>query len=68
MPPPRPMPRLLRSQTNSSEQKVVPATLFGNLVRTSQLVGASSGRLAKVTELASLLRELAPDELPVGVR
>ena len=68
MPPPRPMPRLLRSQTNSSEQKVVPATLFGNLVRTSQLVGASSGRLAKVTELASLLRELAPDELSVGVR
>ena len=40
---------------------------LGTLVHTSQLVGASSGRLAKVKELASLLRILAPDELDIGV-
>lgn len=40
---------------------------LGILVRTSQLVGASSGRLAKVKELASLLRTLPPDELEIGV-
>jgi DNA ligase-1 len=42
-------------------------SLLGALVRTSQVVGASSGRLAKVKELASLLGSLAPDELDIGV-
>lgn len=40
---------------------------LGSLVRISQLVGASSGRLAKVKELASLRRTLAADELEIGV-
>lgn len=38
------------------------------LVRTSKLVAASSGRLAKTRELASLLRCIPPDELEIGVR
>jgi DNA ligase-1 len=35
-------------------------TLLANLVATSQRVGATSGRLAKIRELAALLRALAP--------
>jgi ATP-dependent DNA ligase len=42
-------------------------SLLGEVVRTSKLVGASSGRLAKVKELAFLLRALHPDELDIGV-
>jgi DNA ligase-1 len=42
-------------------------SLFGEVVRTSQLVGASSGRLAKVRELASLICTLPSDELDIGV-
>lgn len=42
-------------------------TLLANLVETSQRVGATSSRLAKVRELASLLRALQPDEVQTGV-
>ncbi len=42
-------------------------SLLGALVRTSQLVGTRSGRLAKVKELASLLRVLERGELDIGV-
>src|SRR6202048_3078856 len=42
-------------------------TLLANLVETSQRVGATSGRLAKVRELAALLRSLQPDEIETGV-
>jgi DNA ligase-1 len=41
-------------------------TLLANLVETSQRVSATSGRLAKVRELAGLLRALAPDEIETG--
>jgi len=37
-----------------------------NLVATSQRVGAASGRLAKIRELAAFLRSLAPDEIETG--
>ena len=42
-------------------------TLLANLVETSQRVGATSGRLAKVRELAGLLRALQPDEIQTAV-
>src|SRR6266480_4573395 len=38
-------------------------TLLADLVHTSQRVGATAARLAKVRELASFLRALAPDEI-----
>jgi DNA ligase-1 len=41
-------------------------TLLANLVATSQRVGATSGRLAKIRELAGFLRSLAPDEIETG--
>jgi ATP-dependent DNA ligase I len=41
-------------------------TLLADLVATSQRVGATSGRLAKIRELAALLRALAPDEIETG--
>jgi DNA ligase 1 len=41
-------------------------TLLASLVETSQRVGATSGRLAKVRELAAFLRALAPDEIETG--
>ena len=41
-------------------------TLLANLVATSQRVGATSGRLAKIRELATFLRSLAPDEIETG--
>ena len=41
-------------------------TLLASLVETSQRVGATSGRLAKVRELAALLRALAPEEIETG--
>jgi DNA ligase-1 len=41
-------------------------TLLANLVETSQRVGATSARLAKVRELAGLLRALAPNEIETG--
>src|ERR1700760_3776396 len=41
-------------------------SLLANLVATSQRVGATSGRLAKVRELAAFLRALAPDEIETG--
>src|SRR3984957_13783060 len=41
-------------------------TLLADLVETSQRVGATSGRLAKVRELAAFLRALAPDEIETG--
>jgi DNA ligase 1 len=43
-------------------------TLLAELVDTSQRVGATSARLAKVRELAALLRSLDPAEIPIGVR
>ena len=42
-------------------------TLLGELVDTSQRVGASAGRRVKVQELALLLKSLALDELDIGV-
>ncbi len=42
-------------------------TLFTPLVETSQRVGATSSRLAKVRELAELLRALQPDEIETAV-
>jgi DNA ligase-1 len=41
-------------------------TLLANLVETSQRVAATSGRLAKIRELAAFLRALAPDEIETG--
>jgi DNA ligase 1 len=41
-------------------------TLLASLVETSQRVGATSGRLAKVRELAAFLQALAPDEIETG--
>jgi DNA ligase-1 len=40
--------------------------LLASLVETSLRVGATSGRLAKVRELAAFLRALAPDEIETG--
>src|SRR4051812_9318957 len=42
-------------------------TLLASLVETSQRVGATSGRLAKIRELAALLRSLEPAEIQIGV-
>ena len=42
-------------------------TLLANLVSTSQRVGATSGRLAKLRELAMFLRALPPDEIDTAV-
>jgi DNA ligase 1 len=42
-------------------------TLLANLVSTSQRVGATASRQAKVKELAALLRSLEPAEIEVGV-
>jgi DNA ligase-1 len=42
-------------------------TLLAELVRASQRVGASAARNAKVRELSSLLRSLAPEEIDAGV-
>jgi len=42
-------------------------TLLADLVATSQRVGATSGRLAKVRELAGFLRALPPDEVETAV-
>lgn len=41
-------------------------TALAQLVATSQRIGASAGRLAKVRELAQLLASLAPDEIEIG--
>jgi DNA ligase-1 len=41
-------------------------TLLAHLVETSLRVGAASGRLAKIRELAAFLRGLAPDEIETG--
>ncbi|MBS0422407.1 MAG: ATP-dependent DNA ligase [Proteobacteria bacterium] len=41
-------------------------TLLADLVATSRRVGATSGRLAKVRELAAFLRSLAPQEIEIG--
>jgi DNA ligase 1 len=41
-------------------------TLLVQLVATSKRVGATSGRLAKIRELAGFLRSLAPDEIETG--
>ncbi|MGH8249754.1 MAG: ATP-dependent DNA ligase [Steroidobacteraceae bacterium] len=43
-------------------------TLLARLVETSERVGASSARLAKVRELAVLLRSLDPAEIQIGVQ
>jgi len=43
-------------------------TLLAALVSTSQKVGATSGRLAKVRELASTLRALEAEEIEVAVQ
>jgi DNA ligase 1 len=42
-------------------------TLLSPLVATSQRVGAVSGRLAKVRELAAFLKTLSPDEIEAAV-
>jgi DNA ligase-1 len=42
-------------------------TLLANLVGASQRVRETSSRLAKVRELAALLRSLAPDEIEISV-
>ena len=42
-------------------------TLLARLVEASERVGAVSSRLTKVRELAQLLRELEPAEVPTGV-
>src|SRR5437016_4218058 len=42
-------------------------TLLANLVATSQRVSATSGRLAKIRELAALLGALQPQEIDTGV-
>jgi DNA ligase-1 len=42
-------------------------TLLASLVGVSQRVGATSGRLAKVRELAAFLRTLAPEEIETAV-
>jgi DNA ligase-1 len=42
-------------------------TLLVNLVDTSQRVGATSARTAKIRELANLLRALAPEEIATAV-
>src|SRR5215472_8429816 len=41
--------------------------LLERVVRTSAAVAASPGRLVKVAEIAALLREVAPDEIPAAV-
>jgi DNA ligase-1 len=43
-------------------------TLLAALVDTSQKVGSSSSRLAKVRELAACLRNLQPEEIETGVQ
>ena len=42
-------------------------TLFVGLAETSQRVGASAGRLAKIRELATLLAQLPPAEIAIAV-
>jgi len=42
-------------------------TLLLDLVNTSQRVGATAARLAKVRELATFLRSLPPDEIDTAV-
>jgi DNA ligase-1 len=42
-------------------------TLLAELVRTSARVAANPGRLAKVGELAALLKRLAPEEAELGI-
>ena len=42
-------------------------TLLGELVRTSQRVGASAARRVKVRELAALLKVLTAEEVDIGV-
>jgi DNA ligase-1 len=43
-------------------------TLLASLVEVSERVSATSARLAKVRELAGLLRSLEPEEIPIGVQ
>ena len=43
-------------------------TLLGSLVETSERVGATSARLAKVRELAAFLQSLEPAEIRIGVQ
>jgi DNA ligase-1 len=42
-------------------------TLFLSLADTSQRVGATAARLAKIRELAALLAQLSPDEIGIAV-
>ncbi|MBV9727393.1 MAG: ATP-dependent DNA ligase [Gammaproteobacteria bacterium] len=42
-------------------------TLFVTLAETSERVGSSAGRLAKIRELAALLAQLAPTEIAIAV-
>jgi DNA ligase 1 len=42
-------------------------TLFVSLAETSQRVGASAGRLAKIRELAACLAQLSPAEIAIAV-
>jgi DNA ligase-1 len=43
-------------------------TSLARLVEASERVAASTSRLAKVRELAEVLRSLEPDEIPIGVQ
>ena len=43
-------------------------TLLARLAEASERVGATSARLAKVRELAGLLRQLGPEEIRIGVQ
>jgi DNA ligase-1 len=43
-------------------------TLFVSLAETSQRVGATAARLGKVRELATLLEQLAPEEVGPAVQ
>lgn len=42
--------------------------LLARLAEASERVGATSARLAKVRELAGLLRQLGPEEIRIGVQ
>ena len=42
-------------------------TLLSQLVATSSRVGATASRLEKIREIATCLRVMAPDEIPIGI-
>src|SRR6202043_2856297 len=56
-----------RAEARAKGASAASMTLLANLVETSQRVGATSGRLAKIRELAALIRTLQPDEIETAV-